>query len=137
MQKGLVKITSNKEKAKSILKMAEVSLKAIKTRNQRKFTSIVTKEYYEVIRELMSIVLLLDGYKTEGEGSHKKLIDYLSENYKDHFDKHEIVLLEELRTTRNKISYDGFFVPEDYLEKRIKNIKEIISKLKDVINKKF
>lgn len=39
-----------------------------------KFSSIVTKEYYDVIRELMSVILLLDGYKTYGERAHKKLI---------------------------------------------------------------
>ncbi len=137
MQEGLIRITPNKEKAKSILKMAEVSLEAIKTRDSKKFTSIVTKEYYEVIRELISTILLLDGYKTEGEGSHKKLIDYLAENYKTKFSRQEIVLLEELRNTRNKIAYDGFFVPEYYLDTRIKEIKNIISKLKEIINKKF
>ena len=41
--------------------------------------SNITKEYYDLIRELISVVLLLDGYKTYGEGAHKKLIEYLNQ----------------------------------------------------------
>lgn len=90
----------------------------------------------EIIRELLSVVLLLDGYKTYGEGAHKKLIDYLEENYKD-FSTYEISLIDNLRTTRNKIAYDGFFVNKDYIERKKKNIDIIIKKLKDIIKKKL
>ncbi len=73
MEEGIIKITPNKEKASSIQKMVEATLEMISTLNIDKFPSNITKEYYEVIRELISIVLLLDGYKTYGEGAHKKL----------------------------------------------------------------
>ena len=101
-----------------------------------KFSSNITKEYYDVIRELASIVLLLDGYKTYGEGAHKKLIEYLQINYKE-FSEYEISLMDDLRITRNKIAYDGFFVDKGYIERKAKDIQKIIDKLKDTIKKKL
>ena len=63
MEEELIRITPNKEKAQSILKMVNTTLDMIKQIDKSKFPSNVTKEYYEVIRELASIILLLDGYK--------------------------------------------------------------------------
>jgi hypothetical protein len=45
-----------------------------------------------VIRELISVVLLLGGYKTYGEGAHRKTIEYLSKHYKE-FTEQEISTL--------------------------------------------
>ena len=64
MEEGLIKITPNGEKAKSILKMAETTIEMIRHIDKSRFPSNIIKEYYEVIRELTSIILLLDGYKT-------------------------------------------------------------------------
>jgi len=136
MEDGLVKITPNKEKAKSIMKMAEITLAMINDIDKSKFPSNVTKEYYEVIRELISIVLLLDGYKTAGEGAHKIMIEYLDTNYKQ-FSAYEISLIDDMRILRNKIAYDGFFVKESYLERKVQDIKDIIAKLKAIIREKL
>lgn len=134
MEEGLIKITPDKEKAKSILKMVDTTIEMIKIIDITKFSSNVTKEFYEVIRELISVVLLLDGYKTHGEGAHKKLVEYLQNNYKE-FNEYQISLIDDLRITRNKIAYDGFFVDEHYIVRKIKDIKEIIDKLKEIIKK--
>jgi len=136
MEEGLVKITKNKEKAKSILKMVETTLEMIKTIDLKRFSSNIVKEYYEVLRELMSIILILDGYKTEGEKAHKKLIEYLDTNY-EQFTKYEISLLNDLRIKRNKIAYDGFFIKESYILRKEKDIQRLIDKLKRIIEKKL
>jgi len=136
MEDKLLKITPDKEKVLSIIRMVETTLEMIKEMNKNKFPSNVTKEYYEIIRELISIVLLLDGYKSIGDGAHKKQIEYLETNYKN-FNKAEINLIDDLRIIRNKISYDGFFVKEDYLNRKLININEIINKLNETINKKL
>lgn len=133
---GLIKVTPDKEKAKSILKMVDTTIEMIKVIDIAKFSSNVTKEYYDVIRELISVVLLLDGYKTHGEGAHKKLVEYLQSNYKE-FNEYQISLIDDLRVTRNKIAYDGFFVDKDYIERKANDIKEIIDKLKEMIKKKI
>ena len=136
MNENLIKINPDKEKAKSILKMVETTLNMIKTIDKTKFPSNVAKEYYEVIRELISVVLLLDGYKTIGEGAHKAMVEYLESNYKD-FGSSEIFLMDDLRIVRNKIAYDGFFVKESYINRKIKSIQEIILKLKSLVNEKI
>ena len=136
MDEDLIRIIPDKEKAKSILKMTDTTLKMIKEINIDKFSSNITKEYYEIIRELMTIILLLDGYKTYGEGSHKKLIEYLELNYRE-FDKSEIYFIDDLRNIRNKIAYDGFFVEINYILNNIKNIQRIIEKLNKIIENKL
>jgi len=136
MDEDLIRIIPDKEKAKSILKMTDTTLKMIKEIDIDKFSSNITKEYYEIIRELMTIILLLDGYKTYGEGSHKKLIEYLELNYKE-FDKSEIYFIDDLRNIRNKIAYDGFFVEINYILNNIKNIQRIIEKLNKIIENKL
>lgn len=136
MEEELIKITPNKEKSKSILKMVDTTLEMVKNIDINKFPSNVTKEYYDIIRELLSVVLLLDGYKTYGEGAHKKLIDYINLNY-DEFNKSEISLIDDLRIIRNKIAYDGFFVEKDYVNRKIGGINKIIEKLKKIIKEKL
>jgi len=136
MEEGIAEITPDKEKAKSIMKMVEITLEMIKTIDAKKFPSNLLKEYYDVIRELMTTILLLDGFKTKGEGAHKKLIEYLEENY-NQFTGYEISLMDDLRIIRNKISYNGFFITEDYLERKRKYILDIISKLKNIISRKL
>lgn len=77
MTDELIKKTPDKNKARSILKMVEKTIEMIESLDIERFPSNITKEYYETIRELISVILLLDGYKTHGEGAHKKQIDYL------------------------------------------------------------
>jgi hypothetical protein len=108
----------------------------IKSIDYSKYPSNVTKENYEVIRELMTAVLTLDGYKTYGEGAHKALIDYIQSNYKE-FTEYELKTIDELRILRNRIAYDGFFVSADFLERKKDSIDKIIFKLKKIINDKI
>lgn len=136
MEEDLIKITPDKQKAESILKMVKTTLEMLKSIDADKFSSNVTKEYYDIIRELMTIILLLDGYKTFGDGAHKRLVEYIGKNYKD-FTNYEILLIDDLRITRNKITYDGFFVQSDYIERKIKDIQKIIDKLNIIIKKKL
>ena len=84
----------------------------------------------------MTIILLLDGYKTFGEGAHRRLIEYLEKNY-NQFNSYEISLINSLRITRNKISYDGFFVEETYVQRKLKDIWNIIDKLEEIIKEKI
>ncbi len=136
MDDQFIKTSPDKEKAKSILKMAETTLEMIQTIDLERFPSNAAKEYYDVIRELISAVLLLDGYKTYGEGAHKKTIEYLSKNYKE-FTEYEISAIEDLRTLRNRIAYDGFFVQKDYVTRKEKTLDSVIHKLRTMIKHKL
>mgnify|MGYP001613697510 CR=1 FL=1 len=116
--------------------MVEVTLRMIEEINAEKFPSNIIKEYHDVVRELISILALLDGYKTVGEGAHKELIDYLKDNYSQ-FSQQEIIFLDQLRTNRNRIIYDGFFINSDYLTRNKDSIRKIINKLNNLIKQKI
>ncbi len=136
MEEGLIWVTPDKEKAKSMLKMVDTTLELIRSIDKNKFASIVVKDYYDAARELISAALLLDGFKTYGEGAHKKLIEYLRASHKQ-FSEYEINMLEELRITRNKVAYDGFFVTPDYVERNHQNFEALIAKLKELVKAKL
>lgn len=135
MEEGLLKVYPDKEKARSILKMAKKTLEMIRTIDAGRFPSNVIKEYYDVIRELISVVMLLDGCKTYGERAHAKSIEYLGKNYKD-LSQQEIVLMDELRVSRNRISYDGFFVSEEYVARKKAATEALIGKLVRMIDER-
>lgn len=136
MNEGIIRIKPDKEKAKSVFKMINTTLKMIESIDPKKFPSFIVKEYYEVIRGAVNAILLVDGFKTEGEGAHKKLIEYLNVNYKQ-FSQYEISLINDLRIIRNKIAYNGFFVKEGYLERKRKHILQIIVKLTNILKERL
>jgi len=136
MDEQLIRTTPDKEKARSIMQMAETTFEMIRTIDLERFPSNAAKEYYDVIRELISVVLLLDGYKTYGEGAHKTAIEYVSKHCTE-FAEYEISTIEELRSLRNRIAYDGFFVQKDYIKRKEKTLDEIIEKLKAIIRQKL
>ena len=128
----LIRITPDKEKAKSILKMIFLIEKRIKIQNPKNMAALIIADYYEIIKELITAILLLDGYKTL---SHKDLIDYLKK-YSE-FGAYELSVLDDLRVLRNRITYEGFFVDLFYFDKNERLFKEIIKKLKIFIDKRI
>jgi hypothetical protein len=133
----IIKITPDMEKVRSILSMAENTEKCIKEiiikvgigENQ----SVLVREYYEIIRELASAVLLSKGFKAVGENAHKETIDCLS-NLKE-FSSSEIFEMQELRIRRNNNSYEGKPIKSPYFENKREKFESIISKLKNIIKK--
>ncbi|UZE93863.1 MAG: hypothetical protein IB618_03825 [Candidatus Pacearchaeota archaeon] len=135
----IIKITLDREKAKSILKMAEnienMLKEIIKKLGKMEDQSIIVREYYEVIRELITALLLSDGFKAIGEYAHKETIDYLS-NYKE-FSQDEVMTIQDLRTKRNKSSYEGRPIKSPYLENKKEKLDLIINKLKFILRKRL
>ena len=131
----LIRVTPDKKKALSILKMVDTTLEMIGELDLKKFPSNITKEYYDVIREMTSVILLLDGYSTYGAGAHTELIEYIANNKL--LNEYELSLTDDLRITRNKISYDWFFVHEDYIKRKVKDIKDIVRKLRSIIERRM
>jgi len=129
----LIKITPDKEKARSILKMVSLIKERIKKQERDKMAALIIADYYEIIKELITAILLIDGYKTL---SHKDLIDYLKEKYKE-FSIRELSVLDDLRVLRNRIAYEGFFIEPSYLERNEPLFKEMIRKLENLIERKL
>lgn len=128
----LIKITPDKEKAKNILKMTLLLEKRIKKQDRKKMAALIITDYYEIIKELITAILLLDGYKTL---SHKDLINYLKEKYS--FGMYEISVLDDLRILRNRVAYEGFFIEPSYLDRNESQFKTIIERLRGLIERKL
>jgi hypothetical protein len=131
----LIKISPDKERAKNIVSMTSLVVERIKLQDKEreKMSALMVADYYEIIKELITAVMFTDGYKTL---SHKDVIEYLKERYKE-FNGKEIVLLDDLRVLRNRISYDGFNIDRSYLDRNEENFKNMIKKLNKILNKRL
>jgi len=131
----IIKTTLDKEKVKSILNLSNEREKFVYSIDHKKFSTNAAENYYEIIKELASALLLLNGLKSIGEYAHKDLIDYLI-NYKE-FSEQEIIFINDLRIKRNNSSYEGKKIDPIYLINNKKKILEIIEKLKVTINREL
>lgn len=132
-QEEVRKIYPDGEMARSMLKMIEMRIKEAELKNKREFASLVVEDYYEIIKETITALMAMDGYKTL---SHEVLIGYLKEFY-PRFSDAEINLMDHLRKLRNKIVYKGFFVNPDFLERNERRIKIVMSKLLKILKEKL
>ena len=65
---GIIKATPDRERARSLLETVSIRLDSIglmKSNNISKFASKIIEEYYEVLLELITAILSMDGYKQE------------------------------------------------------------------------
>lgn len=128
--KMLHKIFPDREKAKSIFKMVLERERYIKS-SKIDYTNIVVENYYEIIKELATAILLLDGIKAVGENAHKEIIDSLK-RYIGLSDEYAFVL-QDLRLKRNKSMYEGKQIDMSYLENNKDFFIEIADKLKKIV----
>lgn len=131
----IIKVTSDKEKAKSILQLVKERENFVSTIDHEKFSTNATENYYEIIKELASALILLDGLKSVGENAHKDLIDYLI-NYNE-FSEGDIIFLNDLRIKRNNSSYEGRKIDPVYLINNKKKIIELIERLANIVKRKL
>jgi len=129
----LIKMTPDKEKARSILNMVNLIEERIKIQDKNKMSALIITDYYEIIKELITAILLIEGYKTL---SHIELIRYIENNRKE-FTEEDISVLDNLRILRNRVTYEGFFINTSYLERNEISFKEMIKKLKNLISMKL
>ncbi|MBI3190223.1 hypothetical protein HYZ41_00815 [archaeon] len=104
------KISSDRERAKDLLIMSKERLDIIKIIPEEKTYKII-EEYYEIIKELLTAIMYVDGYKTL---SHVALIEYFSANYKD-LENNDIKLIDDMRKYRNSIVYYGKKISHEFL----------------------
>lgn len=130
----IIKVKIDRQKAESLFEMANLREKYFSATDFEKVPTMVAENYYEVIKELASALILLDGFKSIGENSHKDLIDFL-EKYR--FSEGEIAFLHDLRIKRHKSSYEGKVIDYSYLMDKKNKIEEIIKKLKLLIKNKL
>lgn len=124
-----MKITakSDKQKAKALIEMAMITLQRLKEYNQEKYPSNTLTDYYDIIHKLMDALSLTTGVKISGEGAHKELIDYIAQEYKLEESFREFI--QQMRQYRNRITYEGFMINENYVKLNKTKINKIIDKL--------
>ena len=128
------KVFPDKEKVKSIFKMISEREEFVSSMEIKKFSTIIAENYYEIIKELATAILLLDGIKFLGENAHKETIDSLS---KYGFSEYELSVLHDLRIQRNKSSYEGKPISSSYITNKKAIFLKIIDKLKNKIRERL
>lgn len=123
----IIKTSPDKEKAQSILNLAGKRLEFVESIDLKAFPTNKAEGYYEVIKEIIAALALLNGCKAVGEGAHKDLIDFSAKQ--NILDSAEISLVDDLRIRRNKSSYEGKEIESNYIENKHQAIKSVINKL--------
>ncbi|MEK6841377.1 MAG: hypothetical protein AABX45_02170 [Nanoarchaeota archaeon] len=119
------KVRVDKEKINSILKMSDILLKVTKQiKKDEETVSIITGNYYEIIKELLTALLLKHGMKSD---NHECRISFFKKHYPNY--DYEANLIHELKNIRNRIYYDGIFVKKSYLDKNELEFNHIIELL--------
>ena len=113
--------------------MVELIEIRIKDENKKKFFPLILADYYEIMKELITSLLLCDGFKSTG---HRELVEYLKKNYLK-FSVQDMLIVDKLRVLRNKSVYEGFKIPIDYLVNNEIYFKKIINKLKLLVKDKL
>lgn len=126
----LIKIEKDVEKAKSLYNLAVLRYNKISSFNIEIEASLIVESYYEIIKELITAILFIDGYKTL---SHKDLVTYIKINYSGIINNDEIEIIDLLRKRRNGIVYYGIMINPFFVNNNKETIEIIIQKLKDII----
>jgi hypothetical protein len=130
----LIRIQPDKERTKSIMKMAEIRFRTLGSYKREEEVSLLAEGLYEVSKELVTALLFLDGYKTL---SHTDLVEYRRANYKQHFTEYELGVFDEYRKNRNRIVYYGFFVEPSFVKRTKPVMEALIKKLKGICENKL
>jgi len=132
----ILKVEIDSEKAKSMYGMTRDREKFIKTLEVNdNSATIITENYYEIIKELGTIILLFEGLKASGDYAHKEIIDYLQKI--NILNGNETDLVQDLRIKRNYSSYEGKKISKEYLFEKRKGIEDTILKLRKAVEKRI
>lgn len=116
--------------ASELLKMAEHKERFWDEANlEEKYPSLYVEGHYEIIKELCSAVLTLDGWKAT---NHECLFAYLIQNRQDLEIDFEYLL--ELKDTRNDIDYRGVKISAETWKNNKLKITLITRRLKEYLN---
>lgn len=128
----IIKVKPDKEKVRSMKRLVESRIEVLPKLKKTGFPNIVAENYYEIIKEISSMLLLSRGFKSMGQNFHKDLFDFLY--MKKIIAPEDFVLINDLRIRRNKSFYQGKEISQDYINIKEKGLNEIIKKLRFLLN---
>lgn len=123
----------DKQKADSLRKMAEITIERLGKTNMEEYPSNTLLDYYDAIHNLMEAITAREGIKIKGEGAHQELIDYLAK--KGILTEQIRQFLQSMRDYRNRISYEGFMVHNNYIKLNKGLIEKIIKSLSERLDR--
>ncbi len=124
----LKNIERDPSKIKSLLETAKQRYHfVIKIEVSPQNISFVIEGYYEVIKELLTALLLQKGLRSK---NHQCLISYFYKNYKEY--EAEAYLIAQMSYLRNRLDYYGEQIEFSFYEKNKKNIEKIIKILNEL-----
>jgi len=128
-EEHIKKIKPDKEKIRSIIKMCDIRLKVLKNiKLDEETASIIATDYYEVIKELLTAILLKNGLKSN---NHECLISFSKKEFPNY--EYETNIIHQLKDVRNRVSYDGVFVKKEYIQSNRLEFEHIIELLKRLL----
>jgi hypothetical protein len=123
----------DKQKAGSLRKMAEITIERLGKTNMEEYPSNTLLDYYDAIHNLMEAITAMEGTKIKGEGAHQELIDYLAK--RGVLNEQTRQFLQNMRDYRNRISYEGFMVQNNYIRLNKGLIEKIIKSLSEQLER--
>lgn len=133
LEMDVTRAPKNRETAKALLKLCNARLEVAKNIDKKKFPALLAEAYYEVIKELMTALLSLEGFKSY---SHVCLISFMKKFYSSEFSNDEMEIIDKLRKIRNNLDYRGIFTGADFMERNEGKVTVIIRKLKEIVANK-
>ncbi|MFA5020288.1 MAG: hypothetical protein WC533_04270 [Candidatus Pacearchaeota archaeon] len=131
----IIKAEKDINRVKSMVSLVLNREEFVSSIDINKFPTIALENYYEIVRELGSALILTEGFKPAGENAHKDLIDFLVK--KKFILESEAYVFNSLRIRRNKSYYEGKTTEENYLADKLGDISSLIKKLKYSIKTKL
>lgn len=133
LKENVTKVAPNKEIARSLLKLCKARLEVALGMDEKRYPALIAESYYEIIKELLTALLALGGFKSY---SHLCLVAFIRKYHSMDFSPHEIELVDKLRRIRNDVDYRGLFTGEDFIKRNRKGILSIIQRLKRMVEGK-
>jgi hypothetical protein len=132
-EKFIKKVESDPSKINSLLETSELRKEYLKSKEvTKKNISFIVEGYYEIIKELLTALLLSRGLRSK---NHQCLISFFYKNYPDY--EAEAYLISQLCFLRNRLNYYGELIDSEFYKKNYKEFDKIIKLLKGlIVNKK-
>lgn len=129
LEDHIKKVKPDNEKINSIIRMCNIRLKVLKQiKIDKETASVIASDYYEVIKELLTALLLKNGLKSD---NHECLISFFKQNFPEY--EYEANIIHQLKNIRNRVSYDGIFVKKEYIETNKLEFEHIIKLLNKLL----
>lgn len=129
-KKGHIKsVEYDSQKISSIIRMCKAREKLIlKAELDEETASVIASDYYEIIKELLIVLLLKNKMKSK---NHECLISFFINKFPKY--EYEAKVIHQLKNVRNRAMYDGVFVTKKYVLNNIPEFKHIIKLLKELV----